>query len=1185
MKLKKLEITGFKSFHDKVSIEFPPGISAVVGPNGCGKSNIIDALRWVMGEQSVKQLRGKSMEDVIFSGTNGTPPLNMAEVSLILSNDNGTGPEEFKEFSEIMLTRKLYRSGESAYFINKRPCRLKDIHNVFLGSGIGTKSYAVIQQGNIGAIIDAGPEERRVFLEEAAGITRYKNRKIEALRKVESTKQNLLRVSDIMTEVKRQMSGLKRQVKKAERYRNYQAQIKRLDVALAIHQRDNLDAQIKETGSLLEELQNADIQQSAKLKKLDAAIEEIKLKRSQKDQEIAEQKSRQFEMQRSIDRHENHLVHLRAEIDRLKEEIIRIEAARKELEEKNKNIQTEIHQLERQQIDINQQIQGVSSRLKRERDASEGITQRLSVLNQQIESSKTQLMNAVAREAKYKNIYQNASNSKERLKKRLTRLEREEAEAKNRVEELQKQEAKAKATLASYNEEMQCINKQISDIQKELSVKSEHLGKQVKKVQTLDLEIKGLRSRYTAMKRMEETYEWYKDGVRAVMNLKNTEATAQGVIGLVADAIEPTADCAAAVEAVLGDSLQYVLVKDQETAARLIEYLQETSKGRSGFIPVSAITKKHPNLTERQSPSSRLLNYVSVKPGYEKISETLLGDVLVAEDMQQALRIWNEEGCRGTIVTKSGMVILPGGTMIGGKADNGSGILMKKQELKTLKTQISKQERLLNAARENQQSLELEVRNVEKELQKAIERKKAISSSHAEAEKIHYRLKEDLKYSNRHLDVVRLEGEQLMGEESDLDDQIAKFRRAVSEAEKEVKAYQEMVAGLSDEIACASAQMNDYSQRMVDLKLNLTSLNAKLENNTTNLRRLKVFHKDGTDRLKEMLEDIAQKTQRRVMLKRKVGETEQLLSKMYQELKHLEKALETNRFTFQAFDEKLRENSALMDDIQSRREEIVGKIRMLEMEQSERHLRIENIIHQIQDRYCLSFDELREEIGDLPEMTIEEMETSLSQLRHKVSLMNDVNLAAIKEYETLKDRYDFLAEQHDDLVKAIDDLNRVIKKINRITRKLFLKTFHMVNEKLNEVFPRLFEGGSAQLVLTKPDDPLETGVEFMIHPPGKKLTRMSLLSGGEKALSAIAFIFSIYLIKPTAFCLLDEIDAPLDDVNVFRFNKLLQLIGQNSQIIMITHNKKTMEFADTLFGVTMENKGISKVVSVNFNNS
>jgi len=375
---------------------------------------------------------------------------------------------------------------------------------------------------------------------------------------------------------------------------------------------------------------------------------------------------------------------------------------------------------------------------------------------------------------------------------------------------------------------------------------------------------------------------------------------------------------------------------------------------------------------------------------------------------------------------------------------------------------------------------------------------------------------------------------------------------------------------------------------MMDLKLSLTALNAKIENGNANWSRLKSFAADGAHRLKALSEEISQKTEKRMTLKERAAQTEHALSGMYDELKRIEKAIEANRIDFDAIDGQLQENDQAMNDIQNQREEILEKMRLLELEQSQRQLKQENIVEQIEDRYRAAFMDLRrqyeapEESARLP---VEEMAEKLSQLRNKIALIADVNLGAIGEYETLKARYEFLEAQHTDLVKAIEDLHTVVRKINRISRKRFMETFEQVNEKLKEVFPRLFEGGTAQLMLTNPEDPLETGVEYMIHPPGKKLTRMSLLSGGEKALSAIAFVFSIFLIKPASFCLLDEIDAPLDEANVYRFNNLLRLIGENSQIVMITHNKKTMEFADTLFGITMEQKGISKVVSVNFSRS
>jgi chromosome segregation protein len=412
MKLKKLEIIGFKSFYDKANIQFPQGISAVVGPNGCGKSNIIDALRWVMGEQSVKQLRGKSMEDVIFSGANSKAPLNMAEVSLTLSNDNGDSPEELKDFTEINLTRRLYRSGESAYFLNKQPCRLKDIHNVFWGSGLGSKSYAIIQQGKIGAITDANPEELRFFVEEAAGVTRYKNRKNEALRKINTTQNNLLRVTDIISEIKRQMASLKRQARKAEIYNNYQKQIKALEIYLGVHYFEDYASRIQETDSLLNELQDLDLSHVTEIKKLDASVEEIKLKRWQKNQEISEQKSSQFETQRNIDRNENDLIHLRREIKRLSEESVELKAARVQLEEKNHQMLSEIDQVKNEASAINEEITTVRTRIDQEKASTETITAKLAELDNDLESNKAGLMDLIAREAQYKNIYQTTINNK-----------------------------------------------------------------------------------------------------------------------------------------------------------------------------------------------------------------------------------------------------------------------------------------------------------------------------------------------------------------------------------------------------------------------------------------------------------------------------------------------------------------------------------------------------------------------------------------------------------------------------------------------------------------------------------------------------------------------------------------------------------------------------------------------------
>jgi chromosome segregation protein len=1202
MKLKKLEITGFKSFYDKATIQFPAGISAVVGPNGCGKSNILDALRWVMGEQSLKQLRGKSKEDIIFSGTNGKSQLNMAEVSLTLANDNGTGPEELKDFTEINLTRRLYRSGETAYFLNRQPCRLKDIHNLFLGSGLGSKSYAVIQQGNIGAITEATPEERRYFIEEAAGTTRYKSRKTEALRKVGMTHQNLMRVNDILSEIKRQMASLKRQARKAELYNNYQKRIKILDVHLGILYFDDLSTQIEQADSLIRELKDADIGHSSELKKLDAAVEEIKLKRWQKNQEISERKSEKYENQRTVDRTENDIAHLRSDIERLAREIKELTAAREDLVQKNQDMVSEISEAEEENVQLKSEIADVKENLNLKRQSSDAFNEKLAQLNQELDSQKTHLMNLMTQEAQYKNIYQNAASNKESLQRRLKRADEEEALAQNQIKEFQTRESRARDQLDNLKSQLEELSGQISAGRNVLDQKSSALAQQVKQVQTLELERNTARSKYNTLKKMEDNFEWYRDGVKAIMRAPNdrddghssdlpgisTELSGN-VLALMADIIEADSAYEAAIEAILGESLQYIIVKDQGAGIQAIDYLQQHHAGRSGFIPVASVK---PIVSDHSNPppsAGLLLNHISVKTGYENIARVILGDVILTETIEQAIELFNKNGTTQRIVTKNGDVISHQGILVGGSKDKLSGILAKKNEIKELKRQDEIFAQKLEKARIEQHDLESEVQRLEINLQKQIEQKNRITEDEIEAEKALYKTGEDLKNAHRHLEIVQLEQEQLLGEASDIDDEMIKYNTALSKVSAEINTAQNRVAELSEKISAVSAEMEQFNQAVVNLKLKLTALHARLENSNSSLKRLKEFHHDGQTRLDQLSRDITLKQQKEEASGQAVEDHEKKLAQMYGTIERLDDAIDLSETDYQEIDTRLQESDSKISAIKTKQEKTLEKFRMLELEQSQLKLKRENIAIRLEERYQDSYEDLKsgqsenEAVDEITAgLTIEEMETDLTRSKEKIAKIVDVNLGAIKEYEQLKDRFEFLETQRDDLLKAIDDLQTVIKKINKITQQKFTETFEKINEKLKEVFPRLFDGGEAKLVLIEPDKPLESGVELMIHPPGKKLTRLSLLSGGEKALSAIAFIFSIFLIKPASFCLLDEIDAPLDDANVFRFNDLLQIIGENSQIIVITHNKRTMEFADMLFGITMEQKGISKVVSVNF---
>jgi chromosome segregation protein len=1184
MRLKKLEIHGFKSFLDKSVIHFPTGISAVVGPNGCGKSNILDALRWVMGEQSVKQLRGKSMEDVIFAGANGKPPLNMAEVNLILANDNGSAPEELRDYAEIMVTRRLYRSGESAYLLNKHPCRLKDVTNLFLGSGMGARSYAVIQQGNIGAITDAGPEERRLFLEEAAGVTRFKQRRIEALRKVQGTQQNLYRVMDIIAEIKRQMAGLKRQARKAELYKGYQERIKTMDALLAIHYHDSYDRQIQEASELLRELRDGDIGDLTELKKLDAAVEAVKLQRWEKNQAITDRKARRFELQRGMDRTENDLAHLREETGRLAGETKALEDARRDLVQKNEKITVEIDASQSQIQELESQAAAVRQELERERAAAQAVSGQATELSAQAEAAKARLMDLVTQEARYRNVYQTAESTKQNLARRRQRADEEALAAERAAAAAAKAEGETRTVLEGLKVDLARLGQQIDARRTELNAHNQSLARQVKAVQTRELQRSQVRSQHTALKKMEDNYEWYRDGVKAIMKTMDADEKARrGIMGLVANALVPEAAYDAAVEAALGEAIQYILVASPEEGLAAIDLLRHQAAGRCGFIPTGAAKPLAPPAPP-PAPARRLLDHVRVEAGCEAVAEALLGHVVMTEELTEALALFNRNGHLRTIVTRRGEVITSQGILIGGGADNASGILAKKQEIKDLEAQMESIAREIEAARALQGRLETEARERESALQRLLERKAEATHDAVETEKALYRASEDAKNARRRLEIARLEQDQLAGEETDAEQQLVETNRVLQTLSGDAAAAQAAVADLAAHLAAVNTQSAAFHQRVVEIQLRQTALNARHENSRHTLRRLREFQQDGLQRLEGLAREIAGKRERRNTASQRILELEAALALKYDELKRLTADLEQGESEYQRIDAQLQESDTAMATIRSRREENLEKLRLLELELSQKRLKQETIASRLQERYQQSLEQFRQALADVEEpkrLGVGEIESELARCQSKVAQFQDVNLGAIKEYEQLKTRYDFLNAQQNDLNQALEDLQKVIRKINRVTQERFLETFHAVNEKLKEVFPRLFEGGTAQLVLTDPDDPLETGVEFMIHPPGKKLTRMSLLSGGEKALSAIAFIFSIFLLKPTSFCLLDEIDAPLDEANVTRFNNLLRIIGEKSQIIMITHNKRSMEFADTLFGITMEQKGISKVVSVN----
>ncbi len=969
MRLKKLEITGFKSFSETTSIQFPRGISAIVGPNGCGKSNVVDALRWVMGEQSVKQLRGKSMEDIIFSGANGHPPLNLAEVNLVLANDNRSAPEEFKEYSEIMLTRRLYRSGESAYLLNKRPCRLKDVYNVFLGSGMGTRSYSVIQQGNIGAITEAGPEELRHFVEEAAGTTRYKARKIEALRKVKATNQNLLRVDDIILEIARQMASLKRQAQKAKRYKTHQEAVRLIDIRLSLTQYDRFEARHGKLSRVLERLQSTEASHTSQLQKIDAILEEIQLKRQQKHEAITVERGRLSDLERSVNNRENDRKHLKETVLRLQGEVSELVALKTTVTAKIKEVTAEIEKSRESADEAESQIKSVQQALKENNQAAGGFKNRQDELNRNLEGAKAALMDLTAQKARQSNFYQSASDNKARLKRRLRQKEDEARTADKNVEQYQKEREKAQKQLHALAQDLEQYVAQLKQLHQTLDVSRQALGRQVKTVQTLIHERAGIAARYSTLKKMEENFEWYKDGVKTILSLRDqgkrphpsadTAVLGETVIGLFADVIRAESGYETAVEAALGDALQYLLVKDAAGGRAAVELLKAKGKGRSGFIPVEAICNSADERKSQKESAHAILNYLTIEKEYVAVAEALLGQVVFCEDLVAAQTFW-EKSNGHTIVTRAGDLITKEGVIIGG-GQALDGILVKKKELRVLARRLKEMDEKIEAGQKVQKELETELRKGEAQLQQQTVLKNRTMEEKTAVEKTAIQVEAALRHARQQMDVIRFEKEQIAEEGLDLDQAMARHQREMTQAAEKITTAQKKVDQLLREIAGVAEKAESFNRQRQELSLQLTRLTAERASQQNTIRRLASFCQDDEDRLARIGRDIDAKTELIQTSKERIESEMAQLKELYATVEKMAQKISDDEKSYHAFGNTIDENRGAVTKLRRVKETTQKKSQTIEIELSGLSVKKEHLENRLLERYHKLLPALRQQ--------------------------------------------------------------------------------------------------------------------------------------------------------------------------------------------------------------------------------
>lgn len=1174
-------MVGFKSFAGKTSLHYTPGITAIVGPNGCGKSNIVDALRWVMGEQSARHLRGHHMEDVIFAGSDSLPATGMAEVSLIFDNADGGGPPEYAGFSEIMITRRLFRSGEAEYLLNKVSCRLKDIIDLFLGTGVGNKAYSIVEQGRVDEIVNAKPEDRRALIEEAAGTSKYKSRKIAAERKLERTHQNLLRVNDIVREIERQIRSLEQQARKAERYKALREELKEKEIRVAGHQSAALASQLAEEERLLAQVGDRVVAALASLHGRESESETIRVELIDLEKEIAQAQESFYQQKVVIQAEEQKIGFYRKDLADLEITTAKLQAELAEMDEKERGLSGEIDALHASQQQFVQLSLFEEAYLgEKDRELTE-IKRRIQALQSELERERQALIELSSRIAHLRNEKGATEKRRLEIQKELSSVEQKQANSTSALESWQSTEREKQAALDRCAAGLAEAQKTIVELTRRIGHWERVKDEQEEKLGELKLKHQETKSRISSLETLQKNYEGYQDGVRAIMLKRRENAALDGICGLVADVIESSETLEKALTAVLGERIQYIIVQSHDEGLEAIDYLKRESSGRGTFIPREFHKKQQrPLLVSEPEVVGPLLERVSVREGYSEIAEFLIGDVVVVRDLKSGLDLWRRNGFSNTLVTLEGEVIDPMGVVSGGSLQSlDGGVLSQKRSLRELQASMPQIEADLQEADAVLAGIKKAAEETEAQKVGRTEESRRLDLDRVRLEHEILEAGREIVRAREALDLLAEERNDLLGASSkleqtleDLDREIERRLRERSEGEVSLEGKQAVWAQMGSDLTEVEKVVTESRMRSVALGEKKQSANSTLERQILSRQEL-------LNQIRARHLEIERAVEKRTELDGTIERTREFLAREADSLKEKEQALEAKRTDYRQRSRALAEIEETLKEIRSGVEEAQLEKNRLQLVSSENKIRYQHLLQTIMEKYGVDLAGLpaRE---DLSPAAAEDLAGEIEELRHRLDRMGDVNLAAIGEYDDLQSRYQFLSQQKEDLEKSIADLRQTIAKLNRTCRLHFRESFDQINEKFEAVFPRLFRGGKARLVLTDENDYLETGVDIVAQPPGKKLQSITLLSGGEKALTAVSLLFAIFLTKPTPFCVLDEVDAPLDDANIDRFNESVKEMSESSQFILITHNKRTMQAAELLYGVTMAEPGVSGVVSV-----
>ncbi|MBN2224124.1 MAG: chromosome segregation protein SMC [Deltaproteobacteria bacterium] len=1176
MKLKKLDIIGFKSFIDKVTLAFPDGVTAIVGPNGSGKSNVMDAIKWALGEQSAKMLRGKSMEDVIFNGSREKKPLGMAEVTLTFGNVDGNLPHSFSHYHEITVRRRIYRSGESEYFLNKTPCRLKDITDLFMGTGVGSKAYSMIAQGQIGDLVTARPIDRRSIIEEVAGITKYKAKKIESQRKMEATQTNLLRIGDITGEVKRQMDSLSHQARKAEDYKTLKSDAKRLELIAAARQFVSQSEDLDRKGRTQAQKEQEETLLSTRFSTLEATIEQEKAASMEKEESFSE-------IQKNFYANETDIKTLEQKIDHLKERIALtqnqnsiftrdIDELTRFIEENTVRLQEtdqQIAECDRDSFSHRQEIEIIEGKI----DALAEVIGDLTARWESIRETQMAEASVIAR------IHNTISSTG----KWIERSEQDIDKKRNELSAISEEKTRLAGALSEIQSEKQSKERERDQKTDALS----RIGRDVQRHKDREAQLTGEHRRVeesltratlrvNSLDEMEKNFEGLAEGTKSIMT-----GDRQGVLGIFADFIESDERHEKALEGYLGEAVSAVVVKGPRDAKDHIDRLKGSGSGRAVFIPADSAGQSPGHGAESiDGVMGRLVDFVTVKGSGSDILKALLAGAYLTSDLGQAIDIWESKRPDAVLVTLEGEVLTREGLIFGGGSRQQQFSLLRNkrekkaltEELETIRKDLARRDDELQEVRSALAAGQKEEKEIEAELTSlkiGIEKLDGQIVSH----------QRDEQRLSKAYQTIAAEIERDGAEITRLKQEIEESTAALSEAEKREQELRKTADGAKWALSERQQEMRRLEDQETEIRLlTQTTLDAKqhlissVEEFKKQIDRARRDQENKGKAVQDSKGEIEDYTLR-------IAETEQDLFGAIEQSRLIEDGMRDARAQLEAADLKLRDLdeekkqlakglNILREEIQHERDtvkEVVFEQENLTTRILERH---QEDLREVHSRY------LAEEITD------EELKTKLDTAHKKLERFGEVNLMALSEFNTLAERYEFLKTQQTDLVTSLESLTDTIKRIDRKSRERFMTAFEEINEKFKDVFSRLLPGGRARLILTDESDPLESGIDVLAQPVGKRLSSITLLSGGEKALTAIALIFAVFMVKPTPFCMMDEMDAPLDDINTERIIDLLKEISRSSQVILITHNKKTMEMADTLYGLTMEDPGVSKTVSV-----